>query len=227
MQRVAQASDGGSDDGFFTQLAGYHIMLTHTPGAHYVRWLERAHLTPEQAEEWGIVETMIERHGDYYSVAFIPYGLTDGSAGYQIRRLEKECPMPKYLTYKSKCALDTFIPAIWTGQAHDPMLVIVEDLLSGIRIAQAGRDAYVMAGTHPDLQAVAAYLAHAGIKHVCVWLDNDGEQISKKADSIRDFCELLGVSATRVMILSDPKLFNVPEVCDTLTGQATNTGVVT
>jgi hypothetical protein len=127
-------------------------------------------------------------------------GFIDGSSGFQLRRLDPLAHMPKYLSYKNGVPLSHFLTR------DSRTLVVVEDMLSAIRVADLGWHVYVLCGTHADHMRLAEYLNKHDISKVSVWLDNDNPHVRQAARKIADFVQLLGVTETVLITREvDPK----------------------
>lgn len=194
-----------NDTGFMQSLDQLRAARV-TTSALLDEWLARSHLTAEDVESYGIYATTLPDTNELVHtwVAVIPYGARDGSTGFQARRLESDAPMPKYLTYKAGEA--PFEHAI-VGMAFGSTMVVVEDMLSAIRLVQLGYSVYVCAGAHPNLYTLLEAVRSLNIKDVLVWLDNDNLTVVGESERIYKFLGLTGTRAYRESNAIDPKSY--------------------
>ena len=181
---------------------------------------------PSEAIEWKIrknVSTETIRQGwigydtDHHSI-YLPiweamelrpgaHTVRSKYLGYQLRGLNKH--KPKYLTAKRSPELSlatTIFPPI---SPDLPMTcVIVEDYLSGLKVAQAGYRAYVNFGTSIDIKSLNLHLS-GDLNNVVVWLDNDSEYIKDQAETMaRTVALITGANTRTILHATDPKHYN-------------------
>ena len=137
--------------------------------------------------------------------------------GYQLRLLEGEGP--KYLTVISK--KDKGYSALqWDPTENHPSAIIVEDLLSGIAIAEAMQAyelvVFVNYGTKINIELVHHL---SGYKDTTIWLDNDSTHVRRQAkDYIRTVGLFTGHDTCAIEVVADPKHYSSGMIRDTIKG---------
>lgn len=116
---------------------------------------------------------------------------------------------PKCLTIKfsDDSLVNTMVYAPWSGKPHKKPIVVVEDMMSGIKLAYSGYKAFVLCGSHMSSREFMAYPALLK-SDLVVWLDNDNDQVCKSAEYISRLHSTLtgGAHSSRVILNhSDPK----------------------
>lgn len=140
--------------------------------------------------------------------------------GYQSRRLYNNSNEPKYLTCKFfDKPLGTTIRNISTDVF--PYVVIVEDLLSAVKVSRFVRVAYPLYGSHIRSEEV---LELSKMGPVLVWLDNDNAQITKQAHRIAKLCNAFGGNARVLGNYTDPKNYANTQI-ETILNEAKRTGI--
>ena len=156
----------------------------------------------------GIDESRSQRWGLGYSPSsnrvVIPINdQTDGSLmGYQLRSLSA-VDSPKYLTVKNKT------PFYWYSGKVNSTLVIVEDVLSGIRCEKYCSSIALLSSGMSD--EVYAFIAGSGHTNFIVYLDNDNRQVKVSQLSMVNRLKLLG-NVRIIKSDKDPKELNEKEL---------------
>jgi hypothetical protein len=186
---------------------------------------------PAPAVAWismqGLNYKMVEKYGIKYDPStdrvYLPrYRTIDRGApieeskllGYQLRSLQN-WNKPKYLTVQSKEGPNyTYIHNGSTNHA-----VVVEDLASGIAIAEAtDYGVYVNYGTKID--PTMMYIIATNFQYAYIWLDNDNHHVIRQsrlmAQTIAMYDDLIDV--IRVKTASDPKHYTPDEITGALKG---------
>lgn len=140
--------------------------------------------------------------------------------GYQLRNVYKDRRTPKYLTVTADTDKGyTMIDSGATSRA-----VVVEDLVSGIHVAEAwsqgekGRvDVFVNYGVKPNLEMLHHMMGNHD--EILIWLDNDGYHVCNQAQAMGKTCLLLNSKANVVVeaLFKDPKHYSsevIREVVD-------------
>lgn len=168
---------------------------------------------PIEAEAWRIKNKLSRKQCSNYKIyyepehnaIYLPFFTTETfTNGYQLRPLYRYGA--KYINYVKDNDKEL------GGIVREPTLasdtlVIVEDLISGIHINEAGYDALVNYGTH--VKPTILYRAIKGkYKHYVVWLDNDNKVVKEKARQMYDILHMyknMDQSIRLVRVISDPK----------------------
>jgi hypothetical protein len=88
--------------------------------------------------------------------------------------------------------------------------IIVEDMISAIRLAELGYDAVPL---FTDTMSSETMLTLVGrYDKIYVWLDNDSVTVDRHADIICTGLRLLDQEAQRIMGYRDPKHYNDEEI---------------
>ena len=184
---------------------------------------EGPRITPEQYR-W-LQNSSSEVVSVYYKPGFVKWDPIDESLVFPIPTLDNEqlhwaYPLamqkryhrpygPKCITTKANANVQVRRFLSPPGSPVVPT-VIVEDLLSGYRIAKdAGLNAYVLFGNHMD---ISEFVQHKELfKHgVCVWLDNDNDQVTRNAAAIAKRASMLGLEYLLISELNEPKKYIPP-----------------
>lgn len=136
--------------------------------------------------------------------------------GYQLRKVTKD-KGPKYLT--ARIENDPGY-TILCGKLSSPqnLVVLVEDLVSGIHIVEAVPTAAVVVnyGVKVNLLALDACTMYANIK---VWLDNDSSHVKRQADTMARTLQMLtNHTVSIVKGYSDPKHHTHEQIEEILLG---------
>jgi hypothetical protein len=134
-----------------------------------------------------------------------------GLLGYQLRSVKHREKGPKYLTVKFSGteALET---TILNEAAAFPVTVVVEDMLSALKVSRMVRRCIPLYGTHIRSERI---LELSKEYPVIVWLDNDNQTVVKAAERIVSLVHAFGRQATRVDGV-DPKHYSVGDICQVL-----------
>jgi len=134
--------------------------------------------------------------------------------GYQSRAVAGALSGPKYLTVKEKehYNLETLILSYAPGVAN--CIVIVEDLLSAIKVSRVSKYTVPLYGTHIRSELVLDYTK---LGPVVVWLDNDNEVVHSHAKRIVSLARAFGSKVARVENHKDPKCLRQSDLYDEVT----------
>lgn len=141
---------------------------------------------PEQQRHWikrsGVTCDELSANGICYSPSVAGVVLPIHSMGtYQGYQVRSDYPNPKYYT-----SHDDRADSLWgfiASPSVDSTLVVVEDILSGIRVARVS-DALVLFGNDIKTSAVG-WLIENKYDKIMVWLDNDNGQVIRQAQKIK------------------------------------------
>jgi len=162
-------------------------------------WLKECGIDLTIATKYGIVYDSVDRR------IIIPTRDESGDlVMYQSRRLYGD-GTPKYLTYKEKGA---YYHHALMGKGKNNTCIIVEDMVSAIRCAEAG---YAAVPLFTSTMADDIYLTLMGkYDTIVVWLDNDNATVIRHSREIRKRAALTGVAPNvlRVGQRSDPKHYS-------------------
>lgn len=164
-----------------------------------VQWLEQAHITSQQAADYGIT------YSDQELRLILPCRGVDGTLlGCQLRGFNTT---PKYITRRKEPGKALYHFAQGGGET----VYLVEDILSALRIADAGASAFALLGVSLP-EEVKLYLTKRGYL-VKVWLDNDNEQVRRcSRRNITHVLQGLGVRCEHIGTLQDPKKYTPEEL---------------
>lgn len=172
----------------------------------------------EYLVNYGLSREVIERYGFAWDVGtnrlYIPlWGDHSKLRAYQLRRLNTLDYGPKYITVKDKnherTADDGLLYPSYTS-TNIPLdtVVICEDLVSALRVTQAGNYcafALLSSTTNSDILFGLA----KKFEKIIVWLDNDNGTVLKHAKDMFDFLCILNVPSLGIVTNErDPKHFN-------------------
>jgi len=180
-------------------------------------WRTQQALTKIEVELYGIaVDPSTDRvFLPQYDMIDVKHHATGTINGYQLRRVQGYGT--KYLNSKRETFKGYTRMHRTAGTIHTKV-IIVEDFVSGIRVAEALRDTddfnyevVVNYGTRINTEMLHE-VSHRNV-HVIVWLDNDSEAVEKKAKDIARTAELFGCDKADVVLdHSDPKHYTNQEV---------------
>jgi hypothetical protein len=135
----------------------------------------------------------------------------DGDPNYKIAQVQSKAiyrnQAPKYYTVYDKTVSERRtdvlrMPKDIIVRPHNT-LVIVEDLLSAIRVNRQ-HNVLPICGTHLKTEHLFQYARK--YKTICVWLDNDSEVVIEQARDIVRTVQMVGSArATMVLVARDPK----------------------
>ena len=172
---------------------------------------------PIDAQAWAISRRLDQVLLDKYSIAYDPTSdrvylpKLEGTElmGYQLRAIH-EGQQPKYYTVSDPDAKS------WTTFLGDEVcldITIVEDLISGIHIAEAGKTgAVVLHGVKID--PVLMYLIARNWKSAVIWLDNDSQHVDNQAKQMERTIKMYSphIEVGRVSEYRDPKYYKSREI---------------
>jgi len=130
---------------------------------------------------------------------YLPLYDSEGElANFQLRALKGQ--QPKYLT--AKHPEKEHVPLNSVGDR----LVIVEDLLSAITLAELGYCAYPLQSSHISTDKLYELIKTYQPVEIITWLDNDNDIVNKSADEIAAKAALFTKQTVRrIQDYSDPK----------------------
>lgn len=161
-----------------------------------------------------------------------PLWTSAGLQGYQLRRVFDDDEYPKYLTERvspwNKSGLINPLGEQWglmvnpespTPRSSRKHLVVVEDVISGLKVIEANSllQPMVLLGTYIPL--FGNLMNQDLFKSVTIWLDNDSPEVIEKAKKLRDKM-LLGGRQNVAVVESkrDPKWYSNSEITATVRG---------
>lgn len=167
------------------------LYAASVPSAAHV-WVLKAGLTPERAtDEYGIAWSDRSRR------VIVPI-LHNGEPTGQWTGRAVDGRKPKYLMPRGS------VGAYWYGLRGDRTpCVVVEDVLSAIRVYEAGYSSMAVLGTTISLGARDVWSGRG----VVGWFDNDGGG-RKGWIALRKACGTLGIDPLRVKSDRDPKTYS-------------------
>lgn len=131
-------------------------------------------------------------------------------AAFQARYFGTDPEASKYITrYKDSGALWQLFKSRNAPLAED-MVVIVEDMLSAVRVAEMN-DCVCLYGTELS-DEILVRLATNGFKRGVIWLDWDNHTVRKKGVNISDRLTMVGIRGTIMVDTTDPKHFTYSEI---------------
>jgi len=134
-------------------------------------------------------------------------------SGFQARYFGKDKELPKYITrYKNDADLWTYIP-----NEESDKVVIVEDLISGVRCSRFA-NACVLMGTNFGDKCFN-HVMNLPLNNMIVFLDDDNRNVQKKAIDIKDKLTMVGKRA-RIHHSNgiDPKEFTDDDLSNIIEG---------
>jgi hypothetical protein len=171
---------------------------------------------PVEARVW-LIQGKIEGHvaatrGLCYSPRLnrvcIPVVFAGEYMGYTARRIGDEGP--KYLArVKDK---EGFLYVV--HKVDNNNIVLVEDIMSCIRLSNLGYNCVALQGTHLTSRMLNYITSH--YDNFSVWLDNDNPQVKMQQAKLKSELSLFG-SVRLIKTEVDPKNLNDVEIKDTLT----------
>ena len=157
----------------------------------------------KEARDWvtryGITEEETERYGLCYSSflrrVIIPTYLDGKLSGYQTRKIYDDDKYPKYYSKGTKSN-------IHIGGKEVGTIIIVEDILSGIKVARQ-YNTLVLLGTNIDNNILSNIINIYNI--YIIYLDNDNKVVKNKQSKLKHRLELLGKEVFIIKNNKDPK----------------------
>ena len=185
-------------------------------------WLINSGLSPYQTRSYDIgLDSDTNRiYLPRYQTILLESNNNIGLNGYQLRKIEDRRG-PKYLTVLSTSSIDPSYTGIFTvTQSACLKAVLVEDLVSGIHIAEACKSEDILViinyGVKVNLQALDEM---RGYDKGYIWLDNDSEHIKHQAEVQSRTLQMLTNGDVEVITdYSDPKHYSYQEIREVLYG---------
>jgi len=166
-------------------------------------WLAQA-MDVEYAADYGI------GWSEYHGRLVLPFYVLDELAGYQTRRILREDDGPKYLTYRNKK-----LPGANLLESEGAPLVLVEDILSSIKVSSAGYSSMALLSSNMNGELLTLVNKVTPPK-VFIWLDDDNHQVRKHQ---RDLAKRVGLTYPVEIVRTsgkDPKVHSVFEIKELL-----------
>ena len=187
-----------------------------------VEWADKSNI-PAAATAWRMKAKLSRTQARAYDIGYDP--VNDGIIipfvgmdsvlkpnGHQLRPLHNRGGA-KYVNYV-KDESEELGGTIWQAGTKDgTVCIIVEDYVSGIRVAEAGFTAYVNYGT--QVKPGKLWQLAKKYNHIIVWLDNDNEVVNKNAQQMYDILHMYKKPAAvvrRQVDKSDPKDFTEAQI---------------
>jgi len=145
----------------------------------------------------------------------------EGLAGCVTRRVyEYDLDSVKYRSYQDR-PTSIIVPASSTAPLSDDCLVLVEDMLSAIKVARNGLDCLCLYGTSLSDQSLA-YISHRGYSRFIIFLDDDNSQVKRNGLKILRKLEKLGQGRIIKSNGRDPKEHSNQELREIFMGLCSN-----
>ena len=150
----------------------------------------------------GITEEMCTKYGIFYDERsqrlVYTYRDRDGSILSQQLRSLHPCIQPKYYS------IDRYGAEFSSGVLGEgPLLVITEDLLSAIRVAEAGGRALPLRGVYAHTEQLHYEVQNDEVATVLVWLDNDNDNVRERANQIVEAIEMFEVKPVYIYLTEE------------------------
>lgn len=182
-----------------------------------LRWIQSGGVTSSEVVDYGLgYSADVEWARSLRDRVVLPCYGSDGLSVVQYRKLSSTHDTRKYITYGSG-VFDSQYRHRRVASYDSKTLVVVEDILSAIRIGRTHRCIAALHGTVP-----VSYLCSLGrsmcYDRVVVWLDNDNATIKRSA---REAARELGVVFPQVLLVTghdDPKHHTDEEIEEILNG---------
>ena len=127
-----------------------------------------------------------------------------GLVGYQYRKFPRDENYPKYITVRNpEISADSITYDHLVGTESSHILVLVEDLLSAIRVSNYGYDCLPLWGTNLSNKQLARIL-HPWTEYAII-LDNDNPTVRRRQRDIKARLNAHGKVAYIVKTDKDPK----------------------
>lgn len=176
---------------------------------------------PAEADAWRIKNKLSRKDCAAFTISYCPdwdaiylpfFNMDGDRSGHQLRPLHKRGGA-KYINFQKDKDTELGGIVFSTHPTSNSCLVIVEDLVSGIHIANAGYNALVNYGTH-----VKPSILHSISNHytsIVVWLDNDNAVVHRHAKDIENILHLYnqtGLCIRRISKYEDPKHYDTEKI---------------
>ena len=147
----------------------------------------------------------------FYGESDDNYEPGDAINGYQLRRIQSDSVLPKYITYRDRHTGDKKVLSKSKDKHQDEIIVICEDVLSAYKIYKTGTARSLpLRGTHwTREQRFELYKEFPNARYL-IWLDNDSKIVNEAAESYRNYLEFLGADDVHIVDVhhTDPKVYN-------------------
>ncbi len=181
---------------------------------------------PTKAQEWvnkaGIPLTTVREYAlawdlDASRVVIPKYNLDNELVMYQSRNVGL-CEGPKYITERLEGA-DIHTPMGISTPPHleGGVVVLVEDMMSAIKITLTGWDAIPLFSSNVKIDKLLTNVDKYGT--IIVWLDNDGTEVKRHRDSMARQLRSIGKRVEVVKSLSDPKHYELDDIVEEIQDQ--------
>ena len=150
----------------------------------------------------GITEEMCSKYGLFYDDRsqrlVYTYRDRDGTILSQQLRSLHPLIQPKYYS------IDRYGAEFSSGVLGEgPLLVITEDLLSAIRVAEAGGRALPLRGVYAHTEQLHDEVQKNEVDTVLVWLDNDNDNVRERANQIVEAIEMFEVKPVYIYLTEE------------------------
>lgn len=173
------------------------------------KWSIEARLWPLKAS---ISNDMIKEVGMVWCArtnrVYVPISFGGEYIGFVSRRIDPDDGTPKYITKCDKTKKDRFLFVKHVDNTSKDV-VLVEDILSCLRLNQLGYNAVALLGVNVDDSLFRYLREHYSRFHV--WLDNDNTQVKLAQVKIKNKLELIGPSRI-IKTEKDPKEYTDDEI---------------
>lgn len=166
--------------------------------------------------KYGISMAIAKHHGfgwsEFFNRIVIPVMNGDTLEAVHLRAVA-DGDKPKYLNLGRPLPDAMFRTRHWAGHINN--LVVVEDILSAIKVDLAGCNTVSILGSDITDGQVQRILAHTG--NVTVWFDNDAAGHKGAANAIKQF-KMQGAKVWQVKSDADPKTYNKEQILALMKG---------
>ena len=179
-------------------------------------------LWPSTAHGWlikyGITKDEVKNNGIVYSPSLdrllFPLYMDGDYIGWQGRRLSDDEEQPKYITM-----VDRLRPTGNCSQHRQPSgsdnAVIVEDILSAIKVQRQGVDSIALLGSHPTPELINWIASR--YKNIFILLDNDKPEVKKQQQRLNSLFKVLVEGEVKLVLTDrDPKDYSDNEIKECL-----------
>lgn len=163
-------------------------------------WIRKGKISISECSKWGIEYCPDE------DKVYLPVYRDSRLIGYQLRALDGS--QPKYITE----AIEK--PLFWYSGYQSEALVIVEDILSGIRCSEHISALALLGSGMSD--EVFEFISRSGHTNFIVFLDDDNRQVKTSASKIAQRLSILGTVKVIYSNGKDPKEHSSDELKDIL-----------
>ncbi len=160
-------------------------------------WLYKYGIRNDQIKQYGI------GYSEYHKRVVLPIWRDGELRKYQMRKIFEQDIGPKYITFRKNHEVKEGFVA--TGKMLPETLVIVEDVLSAIRVAEQFNSLALMSDSISDYDLI--WICQHFSK-VLIWLDNDNRQVQLSQIRIKNKLDNLVKSVKIIREEKEPKHFS-------------------